>query len=58
MSFWIESSALLSVQGGGVAGAITGGIIGGVTIAPAMGKESHFMQAFLAELGKCPLDKL
>lgn len=41
---------------GGIAGALVGGIIGGVTIAPSVGKNSHFMQAFIAELGKCLCD--
>lgn len=35
---------------GGLAGALLGAIIGGVRIAPSMGKGSNFMQAFIAEL--------
>lgn len=35
---------------GGISGAVVGGIIGGVSVAPSLGKDSHFMQAFISEL--------
>lgn len=35
---------------GGIAGAVVGGIIGGAAIVPHLGKNAHFLQAFLAEM--------
>jgi aquaporin Z len=44
LMYWVAQLA------GGVVGALVGAIIAGSAIAPALGKDAHLLQAFLAEL--------